>query len=144
MKAKFDRVTFNVKNLEEAKKFFAELFDTTFEDMPEELEKGDLKFEITPAPDSFVKFRFAISPIGIELFEPYPTVEQEGVRNVTWRVDNMEEAKEEMKKRGIRHVFDLKCGGMKESVYSADDVHGVRTVLNEYKGDSMVKAMLQK
>ena len=71
MKVKFDRVTINVKNLEEAKRFFSELFETTFEDQPEEMLRGDIKLEITPPPDTFVKFRFAVSPIGIELFSSY-------------------------------------------------------------------------
>jgi len=144
MKVKFDRVTINVKNLEEAKRFFSELFETTFEDQPEEMLRGDIKLEITPPPDTFVKFRFAVSPIGIELFEPHPQVETEGIRNVTWRVDNIEDVREEMRKRGARHVFDAKCGGWKEAVYSADDMYGVRTVFNEYKGDSVMKSILKK
>ena len=144
MKMKFDRITINVKNLEKAKKFFSELLETTFENEPEELLSGKISLEITPKPDTFVKFRFAISPIGIELFEPYPTVEKEGVRNVTWRVDNIEEAREEMKKQGIKHVFDAKAGAWKEAVYSADDIHGVRWVLNEYPGSSVMKAIVMK
>ncbi len=144
MKVKFDRVTINVKNLEKAKQFFSNLFETTFEDMPEPILRGDVKIEHNPPPDSFTKRRFAVSPIGIELFETDPPVEKEGVRNVMWRVDNLEKAKEEMKRKGIRHLFDARCGTWKEAIYSADDVHGVRWVLTEYKGDSVFKAMLQK
>ena len=140
MKIKFDRVTINVKDLEEAKRFFSELFDTTFEDMPDEIAE---KIEITPRPDTFVKFKFAVSPLGIELFQPDPPPEKEGVRNVTWRVDNIEKAREEMRKQGIGHVLDMKCRGWKEAVYRADDMHGVRWVFNEYEGDSVIKAMLQ-
>ena len=143
MKLKLDRVTINVKNLEEAKRFFSELLETTFEDMPEEMVSGKLKIEISPPVKDF-KFRFAVSPIGIELFETDPPVAVEGVRNVTWRVEDIEEAMEEMKKRGIGHVFDARCGSWKEAVYKAEDVHGVRWVLNEYKGDSIMKAMVQK
>ena len=139
MKVRFDRFTINVKNLDEAKKFFSELLETTFEDLPE-----GAKLEITPAPDSFVKFRFAVSPLGIELFEPDPPVEKEGVRNITWRVDNIEEAKEKIMKRGVSHLFDAKCGYWKESVFSTDGMYGVRTVFNEYRGDSVIRAMLQE
>ena len=140
VRIKFDRVTINVKDLDEAMRFFSKLFDTTFEELPEEVTK---RIEITPRPDSFVKFRFAVSPIGIELFQPDPPPEKEGVRNVTWRVDNIEKAREEMGKKGIGHVLDMKCGKWEEAVYRADDMHGVRWVFNEYAGDSVIKALLQ-
>ena len=140
MKARFDRVTINVKNLEEAKAFFSNLLKTTFEDQPDGILE---KIEIIPRPDSFVKFKFAISPIGIELFQPDPPPEKEGIRNITWRVHDIEDAKEEMREKGISHVFDMKCGGWKEAVYSEADMHGIRWVLNEYGGDSVFKAMLQ-
>lgn len=143
MKLKLDRVTINVKNLEEAKKFFSELLETTFEDMPEEMVDGRLKLEIIPPMKDF-KFRFAISPLGIELFETTPPVEVEGVRNVTWRVENIEEAKREMSLRKIGHVFDARCGRWKEAVYRAEDMYGVRWVLNEYEGESVIRAMVQK
>ncbi|OGP94303.1 MAG: hypothetical protein A2157_02110 [Deltaproteobacteria bacterium RBG_16_47_11] len=143
MKLKLDRMTINVKNLEEAKRFFSELLETTFEDMPEEMVKGRQKIEISPPAPDF-KFRFAVSPIGIELFETDPPVAVEGVRNVTWRVENIEQAREEMKKRGIERVFDARCGSWKEAVYKAEDVHGVRWVLNEYEGESVMKAMGRK
>lgn len=144
MKVKFDRVTINVRNLETAKQFFSELLETEFEDLPEEILSGTLKVEYSPPPDNFGKRRFAISPVGIELFETEPPVEKEGVRNVMWRVDNLEQAKEEMKRRGIRHLFDAKCGRWQEAIYSADDMYGVRWVLTEYEGDSVFEAMLKK
>ncbi len=144
MKIKFDRVTINVKNLEESKKFFSDLLNTTFEDEPEEFLSGKIDFIITPKPDSFLKFRFAVSPIGLELFEPYPTIEKEGVRNVTWRVDDIQEAMKEMTKRGFKPVFETRAGAWKEAVYSADNMHGVRWVLNEYPGNSVMKSILMK
>jgi predicted enzyme related to lactoylglutathione lyase len=137
MKAILDRVTIDVKNLDEAKKFFSKLLNTTFEDEPE-----GMTYEITPSPTTPFKFRYAISPIGIELFEMDPPVEVEGVRNVTWRVENMDEAKEELEGLGISHVFDNRCGGIKEAVYSG--VYGVRWVLNEYEGESFIKALAKK
>ncbi len=140
MKLRFDRVTINVKNLEKAKSFFSELLETTFEDVPEEIAKGKIKLEFTPDDREF-KFRFAVSPMGIELIETDPPVEVEGLRNVTWRVDDIQQAKEEMKRRGIAHVLDLRCGNWKEAIFN---VYGVRWVLNEFEGDSVFKAMVQK
>lgn len=140
MKLKLDRVTINVKNLEEAKSFFSNLLETTFEDMPEEIATGKVKFQIFPAAKEF-KFRSAVSPIGIELIQTEPPVAMEGVRNVTWRVDNIDQAREEMKRKGMEHIFDAQCGGWRESVYS---VYGVRWVLNEFKGDSIHEAMVKK
>lgn len=134
MKTKLERVTIDVKNLDEAKKFFSKLLNTTFEDEPVGIE-----YSITPIPPSPFKFRYAISPIGIELFETDPPVEMEGVRNITWRVDNIEKAKKELENLGINRVFDNQCGGIKEAVYS--NVYGIRWVLNEFKGDSFIKAL---
>jgi catechol 2,3-dioxygenase-like lactoylglutathione lyase family enzyme len=144
MKIKLDRVTINVKNLEESKKFFSKLLNTTFEDEPVEFLNGKIEFKIEPKPDNFAKFKFAVSPIGIELFEPYPPPEKEGIRNVTWRVEDIDEAREEMKQSGIRRVFDTQAGSWRESVYSADDMHGVRWVLNEFPGKSVMKAILKE
>ena len=140
MKLKLERVTLNVRDLETAKEFFSQLLNTTFEDFPE----NTTSLEIIPKPDNFIKFRAAISPMGIELFESFPKVEHEGIRNVTWRVDDMQEAQEEMKKRGIQHVYDIKWGRLKETIYSADDMYGVRWVLNEFPGDSAIKAAREK
>ena len=139
MKVKFERVTIKVKNLEKAVDFFSDLLETTFDIQPEEP-----KHEFTPAPDAYTKCRAAISPIGIELFEPDPVVEEEGVWNMTWRVDDLEKAKEDMREKGIRHLFDIKCGRWKETVYSPDDMYGVRWDLDKYEGDSAFKAMLRK
>lgn len=143
MNLKFDRITINVRNLEEAKKFFSSLLGTTFEDMPEEIAQKRVKIEITP-PVEGLEFRFAISPIGIELFETHPPVAVEGIRNITWKVEDIQEARREMKEKGVGLVFHSQCGGWKESVYKAEDMYGVRWVLNEYQGDSVIKALAGK
>jgi catechol 2,3-dioxygenase-like lactoylglutathione lyase family enzyme len=139
MKLRLDRVTISVKNLEKAKRFFSDLLETTFEDVPEEIGKAKTKFKFTPADKEF-RFRFAVSPMGIELIETDPPVEVEGLRNITWRVDDIKQAREEMRRKGIGHVLDLRCGGWKEAIFN---VYGVRWVLNEYEGDSVFKAMVQ-
>ncbi len=151
MKLKFDRITINVKDLEKAKKFFSGLLDTRFQDKPddfdEQLRKRGLKYEKIPGPAAPPPGKFsykAATTPGIELFCPDPPAATDGIRNVTWRVDDMDKAMAEMKKRGIRLVHEIRCGGWREAVYAADDVYGVRWVLNEYKGDSIWDAMLGK
>ncbi|MFC1929668.1 VOC family protein [Chloroflexota bacterium] len=152
MKLKFERVTINVKNLEEAKRFFSDLLETPFVGKPaafyEKIDKGEIKYETDIPPDAppTEKFTFknAVShDLGIELFEQDPPPPRFGVRNITWRVDDIEKAKEEMKKKGIRLLGARKCGHWKEAVFSADDMYGVRWVLNEYEGPNVFEAQIR-
>jgi len=151
MKLEFDRITINVRNLEEAKEFFSDLLETTFQDKPadfdEQLSRRGLKYDKIPGPAAPPpgKFSYTAATVpGIELFCPDPPAAAAGVRNVTWRVDDMDKAMAEMEKKGIRLVHEIRCGGWREAVYIADDMYGVRWVLNEYKGHSIWDAMLEK
>ena len=139
MKMKLERVAINVKNLDEAKKFFSDLLNTTFEDLCD-----SSLMKVTPTPPEAFKRRSALSPIGIELYETDPPVEKEGVRNITWRVDNMEEAKEWHKKRGIRQIREIKVGTFTSAVFSPDDVYGVRWAVEEYHGKTVREAQLKQ
>ena len=139
MKMKLERIAINVKNLDEAKKFFSDLLNTTFEDL---CDASIMKLD--PAPPGTFKRRSTVSPLGIELYEPYPTVEKEGVRNITWRVDDLEEAKEWHKKRGIRQILEVTAGAFKAAVFNPEDVYGVRWAVEEYEGKTALEAQLKK
>ncbi len=139
MKAKFEHMTFAVRDIEAAKRFFADLLGATFEDQPEEA-----KLEFIPRADKYVGFKSAMSSIGLELFQTDPLPEKEGVWNTTWRVDDIEAAKKECIAKGLRHLYDVRCGAWKEAVFAAETVHGVRFVLNEFPGNNIFKAMVAK
>lgn len=66
---------------------------------------------------------------------------EEGFRNVHFRVDDMDEAVRELSSRGLRLVRQFVVGGMKESIFAAEDLYGIRLCLLEYEGSSLAEAM---
>ena len=139
---RLDRVAINVKNLDEAKKFFSDLLGTSFEMSPiETLEK---KEHIASTSDGLVFKGVAISPIGLELMETSPPCKEEGIRSFHLKVTDLEEAKADMKRKGVRLVAEFRHGGLKEAIFGRDDLHGIRLVLVEYEGSDAMSAIKQK
>jgi len=141
---KLDRVCINVKNLSEAERFFADLFGVTFEEVSGKGEfiktitdYANCAFEQTP-------IKVAMSPIGLELIETTPPTEKEGVRSFHLKVSNLEQAKAEMREKGIRLLAEVKHGGLSEAIFNPDDLHGIRLVLVEYGESNPISAILQK
>ena len=140
---KLDRVAINVKNLDEAVQFFSDLLGITFYRVPvEELkrtvtEHGDRAFEE-------LVHKVAISPMGLHLREESLPVTKEGVFSFHLKVSNLDEAKAEMKAKGIRLLMELEQGGQRGAVYSPEDLHGIKLVLVEYEGPSAIEAMLRE
>ena len=66
---------------------------------------------------------------------------EEGFRNVHFRVDDIEAAITELSARGMRLVRQFVVGGMKEAIFAAEDLYGIRVCLLEYEGDSLGDAM---
>lgn len=66
---------------------------------------------------------------------------EEGFRNVHFRVDNMEHAIAELSGRGLRLVRHFVVGRMKEAIFAAEDLYGIRVCLLEYQGSSLADAM---
>ena len=142
---KLQQVNIGVKNLDEAIKFFSDLFGTTFERVhPEEVGYQKTVAEHADPALEGARFIAAISPIGLELLQSIPSVEKEGVRSFSFKVSNLEEAKVEMKERGVRLLADIKVGNLKEAIFSPDDLHGCRIVLLEYEAPTIMDAILQK
>jgi len=145
---KLDAITINVKDLDEAIRSLSNLFETTFYTSDTLAENG-VKAEVTitehadPSTER-VQSRDAMSPIGLEVLQTIPPVEREGVRAIAFKVSNLDEAKEEMKKKGVRHIKDIKIGGFREAVFHPDDVHGIRLCLYQYQAPTIVDAYLGK
>ena len=139
-----DGVAINVKNLDEAVKLFSGILETTFVSL------ADVKVEktVTEHADSTLdgtKQEIFVDRTGfLALVELDPPVEKEGVRSLRFKVPNIEQARAEMKQKGVRHTADAKVGSMKEAMFSTDDLHGVRLILNEYAAPTFVDAMLEK
>ncbi len=141
---KVEYVCADVKNLDEAVKLFSDILGTTFVNL------GELKLELTipeqegrALPET--KMKIAMDRKGfLELIEASPPVETEGVRRVFLKVPNLEEAKAEMKQKGIRLLAEIKVGNLKEALFSADDLHGIPLGLMEYEAPTALDAILQK
>ena len=139
---RLDRVAINVRSIEETQKFFSDLLGTKFEMSPlETLEKEE---HVASSPDGTVFKGIAFSPIGLELIETSPPCKEEGLRSFHLKVSDIEEAKAEMKRKGVRLVAEFRHGGLKEAIFSREDLHGVRLVLVEYDAPNVISAIRQK
>lgn len=80
----------------------------------------------------------------LELIQSHPPTTHERVRNVHFKVDDIEESIEEMRLKGYRLVANLRIGRMREAIFGARELRGLRMCLVQYDGPSMVEAMLSE
>ena len=114
-----DRVVFGVRDVEAEVSFLSHLLDLRFD-------------HLTPKP--VVKGRrltVAVSTSGIELHNVSPS-ESEGFRRLHLKVTNLEEAKADMERKGIRIDHEIIVGGLRELLLNEHDCHGIRIGLIGY------------
>ena len=141
---KLEVVAVDVKNLDQAIKMFSDILETTFVKIPERKRKKTIT-EVADRAFEEIKYNVAIDRTGfLELIESIPPIENEGVRNIHFKVPNIEQAKEELKRKGIRLLADIVSPGFKEAIFNPDDVHGIRLCLIEYEAPTLVDALLPK
>ena len=128
---KLDRVATTVENLDEVISFFSDLLGITFDKLP--------------------SGKVAISPSGLELLEVGTTLpnlalpaKNEGIYCFHFKVDDLEQAKAEMEKKGIRLLREITLGTLKELIYDPDDLHGITLVLVEYKTSRVIDAIREE
>ncbi len=78
----------------------------------------------------------------MELIQSHPPTTHERVRNIHFKVDDIEEAIVEMRAKGYRLVSNVRIGRMREAVWGAREAHGLRMCMVQYDGPSMIDAML--
>lgn len=118
---KLDRVLIYVKEFEGAKKFFGELFETSF------IEIGPTKQDL-----SGVVNQAAITPFGVELLDRVsPPVEMAGLVGFHLKVKDLESVRKELKDKGMEPWAEIRVKGLKELVYT---IRGLRIVFVEYEG----------
>lgn len=116
---KIDRVVFGVKDLDAEMRFLSNLLDLRFDRLtPEPVVRGR-------------KLAVAISTLGIELHEVPPS-ESEGFRRLHLKVTDVEEAKADMERKGIRIDNQIIIGGLRELLLNEHDCHGIRIGLIGY------------
>lgn len=132
MKAeKIDHVSFMIKDLDKAKKFFGELFETDF---------------LEPWPIESIDILESVDPLGIDLVTPLTpdgltqTVlarRGEGVSMVSFKVPNLKEGMAEMESRGVRLLWHGKLADAEYAIYDPRDTFGVMIEIIEYKSYPM-------
>ncbi|WP_169566237.1 VOC family protein [Microbacterium luticocti] len=65
----------------------------------------------------------------------------EGVRNIHFRVDDVEAAKAHCLAEGLRVVRDLRAGAVREVIFERQDLNGVRVCIAAYEGPSFAEAL---
>ena len=141
---KIESISINVKNLDEAVKRFSDVLGMTFVNLNAEKAEKTATELADPALDK-TKLEEAMDHTGsLNLVESDPPLEKEGLRSIYFKVPDIEQAKTEMKQKGVRLTAVSKHGSVKEAMFSADDLHGVRLVLVEYKAPTLIDAYLQK
>ncbi len=132
MKAqKIDHVSFMVRDLDKAKKFFGELFETDF---------------LEPWTIESIDITETVDPIGIDIVAPLTpdgltskvlARRGEGVSMVSFKVPNLEEGMAEMKSRGIRLLWHGRLADAEYAIYDPRDTFGVMIEIIEYKSYPM-------
>ncbi|GEM_PF-1748405 len=142
---RIDVVCIDVKNLDRAVQLFSELFEIKFERIPFEAlshthaitENADRAYEEAP-----MKSLVSKNQVGLEIIETIPPLEKEGLRAINIKVTDLEQAKVEMKRKGIPLLAEWDIGGFKEAIYSPKALHGVRICLVQYTAPDMISAIL--
>lgn len=130
-----------VDDLEQGVQRFKQLFGLDFEII--DTEQLNVRAVDGVIPDVMAPrggMRIAIDSSGsFELVEVDEA--EEGFRNVHFRVDDIESAVDYLSGKGLRLVRQFVVGGMKEAIFAAEDLYGIRVCLLEYEGSSLADAM---
>ncbi|MFC1823297.1 VOC family protein [Thermodesulfobacteriota bacterium] len=122
-----DHVAIRVKDLEKAKKFFEDVFETKF------YELGDIEE---------LDIRSIVDRHGIELVSPLlqdgPTsrvLEKfgEGMTLLSFKVQDLDAAVKEMEAKGVRMTLRMRNGDLEGATFHPEDTFGVFIELIEYK-----------
>lgn len=127
---KIDHVHVYVQDLTKAKDFFADLLSTRFSGVMGGSEQDG--------------FRSIVSPFGIELMEATSpdnvmgkaiAKRGEGLAAISLKVDNIDEAEQHFRKKGLQTIGRIDHKGLKEVQFHPKDTHGVMIELCEYDAD---------
>lgn len=130
---KVDHVGVAVNNLEEALKFYTDMLGLTLEGV-EVVEDQKVKVAFLPVGDSEIELLESTDPEGP--IAKYIEKKGEGIQHIAFRVDDIEKALEEMKRKGVRLIDEKPrygAGGAKIAFLHPKSTHGVLVELSERK-----------
>ena len=120
---RLDRVVVYTKDFEDAKKYFGELFETSF------IELEPATQEISGAVN-----KAAIAPFGFELLDRIsPPLELAGLVGFHLKVKDLDAVRKELKDKGMEPVAKITLRRQRELVYI---IRGLRIIFVEYEGDN--------
>lgn len=128
---KVDHIGIAVKNLEETLKFYEEVLGMTCTGK-EEVEEQKVRVAFLPVGDSEVELLESTDPEGP--IAKYIEKKGEGIQHIAFRVDNIEEAIENMKQKGVRMIDETPrygAGGAKIAFCHPRSTGGVLVELSE-------------
>lgn len=126
MKVKhIDHIGVAVKSIEQAGKFYTEILGLGIEDV-ENVAEQKVNVAFIPITDSEVELLESTDPDGP--VAKYIDSRGEGVQHIAFRVENIEEALEELKERGVRLIDQAPregAGGAKIAFIHPKETNGV-------------------
>lgn len=132
-----------VHDLDTAVEFYSSLFGLTFHIFTPgvDFEFTDHLQGLDSAPALNPKTRLAMDTSGCFELVEMPDI-PEGIRNIHFRVDDIDEAVSHATKRGLTVVRDMTAGTVREVVFESTGLNGMRLCFVEYKGPSFAEALL--
>lgn len=143
---RMELVGLEVSDLETAMQEFGDLLGVEFIRMDFD-ESSDIEYLPTDGDPRALAadMSMAMDTSGyLELMQSHPPTTRERVRNIHFKVDDIESAIEEMRSKGHRLVANMRIGRMREAVFGARELHGLRMCIVQYDGPSMIEAMLSQ
>ena len=142
---KMELLGLNVRDIDAAIELFSGLFGIEFvrfeftEDVPiERLPSDGSDAQALSSSGTIV----AMDRTGcVELIQTSPPVDDEGMRNIHFKVSDIDAAVAHLRSQGFRVVANMRIGGLREAVFDSSQLHGMRMCLVEYDAPSMIEAM---
>ncbi len=136
-----------VQDLDRAKETFAKALGLTFREFTvnETLMFTELDADESDQRGLGPGARIAMDTSNfIELIQAPTADTPEGFRNIHIKVRDIDAAAQEMRERGYTMVTNVRAGGMREVIFDAAELYGMRLCLTEYEAPSMIEAMLDQ
>lgn len=126
-----DHVGIAVKSIDEAGKFFTDILGLKLKDQ-ETVEEQKVKTGFFPITDSEIELLESTEPDGP--VAKYIDARGEGIQHIAFRVENIEEAVQELKEKGVRMIDNEPrkgAGGARIAFIHPKESHGVLVELCE-------------
>lgn len=132
-----------VKNFEEEIRRYSKMFDVEFLVFTPAVDYH-LSYESTGAEDTSTPLPSGLR-IAVDTSDMFELVDlpgaDEGIRNIHYRVDNLDRAVAHFVEHGLTLLHVVQAGDAREAIFDATSLNGVRMCLMEFEGDSFAAAL---